>query len=117
RAPSRVAGGDLMSARATEPDTRTDLDHGQIVVVTARWMMIVIGLVLTLAYPTATLADLRVQVSLILLLGIANLYLHAQLIRRRPIPTWTAYVASTADLLVILLLLIPQGGFDSYRFV
>jgi hypothetical protein len=101
----------------TTPSDRTDLDHGQIVVVTARWMMIAVGLVLTLAYPTATLAELRVQVSLILLLGIANFYLHAQLIRRRPIPTWTAFFASAADLLVISLLLIPQGGFDSYRFV
>jgi hypothetical protein len=99
------------------PARATDLDHGQIVVVTARWLMIAVGLILTLAYPTATLADLRVQVSLILLLGIANFYLHAQLIRRRPIPTWTAIVASAADLLVISLLLIPQGGFDSYRFV
>jgi hypothetical protein len=106
-----------MAAHASDADRRTDLDHGQIVVVTARWLMIAVGLVLTLAYPTATLADLRVQVSLILLLGIANFYLHAQLIRRRPIPTWTAFVASAADLLVISLLLVQQGGFDSYRFV
>ena len=28
-----------------------------------------------------------------------------------------AYVASAADLLVISILLIPQGGFGSYRYV
>lgn len=106
-----------MPAHPSGPDRRTDLDHGQFVVVTARWMMIAVGLILTLAYPTATLADLRIQVSLILMLAIANFYLHAQLIRCRPIPTWTACVASAADLLVISLLLIQQGGFASYRFV
>jgi hypothetical protein len=98
-------------------DARTDLDHGQIVIVTARWLMIGIGLVLTLAYPTATIGDLRLQVSLILLLGIANFYLHAQVIRGRPIPLAAAYTASGADLLVISLLVALQGGFDSYRYV
>jgi hypothetical protein len=106
-----------MLERPTQADARTDLDHGQIVVVTARWTMIVVGLALSIVYPTATVSDLRVQVSLILGLAIANFYLHAQLIRRRPIPRWTAFVASAADLVVISLLLIPQGGFSSYRYV
>lgn len=101
----------------SQSDARTDLDHGQIVVVTARWLMIGVGLVLTLAYPTATLGDLRLQVSLILLLAIANFYLHAQLIRGRAIPLWAAYSASGADLLVITLLVATQGGFGSYRYV
>ena len=33
------------------------------------------------------------------------------------IPDWVAYVASATDILVISLLLLPQGGFDSYRYV
>jgi glucan phosphoethanolaminetransferase (alkaline phosphatase superfamily) len=101
----------------SQSDARTDLDHGQIVIVTARWLMIGVGLVLTLAYPTAALGDLRLQVSLILLLAIANFYLHAQVIRGRPIPLWAAYAASGADLLVISLLVAAQGGFGSYRYV
>ena len=67
-------------------DARTDLDHGQIVIVTARWIMIAIGLVLSIFDPTGTVGELRLQVALILLLGIANFYLHAQLLRRKPIP-------------------------------
>ena len=106
-----------MLIRPSHNDTRTDVDHGQIVVVTARWLMIAVGLVLTLAYPTATLGDLRLQVSLILLLGVANFYLHARVIRRRPIPLWAAYTASGADLLVISLLCAAQDGFGSYRYV
>jgi hypothetical protein len=103
--------------RLAHADARTDLDHGQIVIVTARWLMIGIGLALTLAYPTAAITDLRLQVSLILLLAIANFYLHAQVIRRRPIPPLAAYAASAADLIVISLLIAAQGGFASYRYV
>jgi hypothetical protein len=106
-----------MLARPSQTDARTDLDFGQIVVVTARWLMIGVGLVLTLAYPTAALGDLRLQVSLILLLGIANFYLHAQITRHRPIPLVAAYAASAADLVVISLLVATQGGFGSYRYV
>jgi hypothetical protein len=106
-----------MLVRPSQSDARTDLDHGQIVIVTARWLMIGVGLVLTIAYPTAALAGLRLQVSLILLLAIANFYLHAQVIRGRPIPLWAAYGASAADLLVISLLVAAQGGFGSHRYV
>ena len=106
-----------MTTLTGRADARTDLDHGQIVIVTARWIMIAIGLVLSIFYPTGTVGELRLQVALILLLGIANFYLHAQLLRRKPIPVWVAYLASAADLLVISILLLPQGGFDSYRYV
>jgi hypothetical protein len=106
-----------MLVRPSQRDARTDLDHGQIVVVTARWLMIVVGLVLTIVYPTGALGDLRLQISMILLLAIGNFYLHAQVIRGRPIQLWAAYAASGADLLVISLLIAAQGGFGSYRYV
>ena len=106
-----------MNYRFDRAAAQADLNHGQSVIVTARWIMIGIALVLSVIAPGGKVGDLRVQISLILLLGIANFYLHAQLLRRRSIPDWVAYVASATDILVISILLLPQGGFDSYRYV
>jgi hypothetical protein len=48
---------------------------------------------------------------------VGNFFLHAQLLKRRPIRAEVAYAASAADLAVVSILLLAQGGFGSYRYV
>ena len=105
-----------LSSRPQRAEVRADLAHGQVVIVTARWLLITIGLFLLIVKPTSHVAELRLQIALILLLGLVNFFLHAHLLKRRPLPEPVAYVASAVDLVVITILVLSQGG-DSPVFV
>jgi len=97
-------------------DTESDLSHGQVVIVTARWILVAAGLVLALWNPEA-IGALRIQVLVLLLIAVGNFFLHAQLLRRMFAVDAVAYAASAADLAVITLLVASQSGFESNLFV
>jgi len=106
----------MMSLRPPQAEAQADLDHGQVVIVTARWLLIVVGLFLLILRPTGSVGELRVQVALLLLLGLVNFVLLARLLRRRPVLPVIAYTASAFDLVVVTILVLSQGG-DSPTFV
>lgn len=93
-----------------------DLAHGQIVIVIARWILVLAGLLLALWNPEAV-GELRIQILVILLLAIANFYLQAQLLMRRPVMDQIVYAASAADLVVITVLIITAGGYNSSLYI
>jgi hypothetical protein len=99
-----------------EADAGDDLAHGQIVSVAARWILVGAGLLLALWSP-ASLGPLRLQVLVLLMIAVANFYLHAQILRKRIAFAGVAYLASAADLAVITTLVLTQGGFDSNLWV
>jgi hypothetical protein len=105
-----------MTLRPLPAEAQADLDHGQAVIVTARWLLIVIGLFLLILRPTGSLGELRVQIAMLLVLGLVNFVLLARLLRRRPLPPRVAYAASALDLVVVTVLVLSQGG-DSPTFV
>lgn len=86
------------------------------VVVIARWVLVLAGLALALWNPTQ-LTELRTQVAVLLVLAGANFYLHAHLLRRKPVTDAVAYGTSAADLLIITLLILTQGGYESQLYV
>ena len=94
----------------------SELASGQSVIVVARWLLVLVGLLVALWHPDP-LPQLRVEVAVILLVAIVNFVMHAQLLRRRPTLEVVAYAASLGDLLVISLLVAAQGGFGSQVFV
>lgn len=96
-------------------DTIQDLAHGQIVIVTARWILVLAGLLLTLWNP-GPIGQMRVQILVIILLAFANFYLHAEILRQKPTVRTVAYLASAGDLFVITLIVISQGGIDSITY-
>src|SRR5216683_1320111 len=73
-----------------------DLSYGQIVLVSARWILVVVGLILTLWDP-APISTLRIQLLVIFLVAAANFYLHAQALMKRPVPSQVIYAASAVD--------------------
>ena len=94
-----------MGLFARSSHTPEDLAHGQIVIVTFRWIMVAAGFVFALWNPEPV-AELRVQILVILALAVANFYLHAQVLRRRPAslqpgvsvaPSHLAYVGHHPD--------------------
>ncbi len=93
-----------------------ELAWGQGVVITARWILVGAGLLLAV-WNADSLAELRVQVLVILLLAVANFYLHAQLLMRRRTLSIVVYGASAADLAVITVLVLSSGGFSSDVFI
>lgn len=99
----------------TSSGTSEDIAQGQFVVVAARWVLVLAGLVLTLWLP-AGISELRLQIVALLLLAVVNFYLHAQLLMQRPAADSLAYIASAADLVVITLL-VAQGGWDSSLYI
>jgi len=92
-----------------------DLSRGQIVLVSARWVLVVVGLVLTLWNP-APISTLRVQLLVIFLMAGANFYLHAQTLMRHRIAAEILYAASAADLVTVSLFVLIDGGFKSPLF-
>jgi hypothetical protein len=103
------------------PATRTpagERARGQLVIVAARWVLILTALAITLWSPAP--GDLnRLRLSLLVLLGLAvgNFYLHAHLLMRRPVDEWLVYAASAADLAVITVLTGTFGTVDAPMFV
>lgn len=98
-----------------QPDPE-DLNHGQSVIVTARWVLVASGLLLTVIAP-ASVDELRVRVVMILALAVVNFGLHAQLLRGRPAADWVAYAASAADIVVITALVVLQRGYASDLYI
>ena len=94
----------------------TELARGQTVIVYARWLLVLVGLLVAVWNPDS-LPQLRIQVGVVLTVAIANFVMHAQILRRRPTLEAVAYGASLGDLLVISLLVASQGGFGSNTFV
>ncbi|HEV7664215.1 MAG TPA: hypothetical protein VGQ62_11815 [Chloroflexota bacterium] len=94
----------------------TELARGQVVIVFARWLLVLVGLLVAIWNPDP-LPQLRLQIAVILLVAIANFVMHAQLLRHRPTMEAVAYGASLGDLLVISLLIASQGGSSSNLFI
>jgi hypothetical protein len=93
-----------------------DLVFGQPVIVTMRWILVASGLILVLLNPD-DLALMRVQIVVLLILAMANFYLHSQLLIKRPVLDPIIYAASAADLFLVLLLIIVGNGFESNLYV
>src|SRR5207244_6473385 len=93
-----------------------ELARGQTVIVYARWLLVLAGLLVTVWNPDG-LGQLRLQIGVILTVAIANFVMHAQLLRKRPTVHAVAFAASVGDLLMISMLVLSQGGFASTTFV
>ncbi len=100
----------------TSLDILEDLTYGQIVIITARWILVLAGLLLVLWNP-GPLSELRIQILFVLGLAVANFYLHAQLLMGRQVTKFIVYGASVADLLVITIMILVGGGFESTTYV
>jgi hypothetical protein len=93
-----------------------DLAHGQVVIIVARWILVLAGLLLAMWNP-ASLAELRVEIFVLLGLAVANFYLHLHLLVQRRSSPQVVYAASAADLAIVTLLIAVQGGYPSNLYI
>jgi hypothetical protein len=66
-----------------------DLAHGQVVIVAARWILVGSGILLALWSP-GSLAELRLQIAVLLVLAAGNFYLHTRVLMGQPVSTGVA---------------------------
>jgi len=90
--------------------------QGQMILVVARWVLVIAGLALVLWNP-GPIDNLRFKILFLLLLAGGNFYLGAQVLRRKSLATWIVYAASLADILIISLIIISESGFDSNTYI
>jgi hypothetical protein len=103
-------------ATATKSFELDDLSQGHTVIIAARWLLVVSGLMFLLYRPQST-AEVAIGVLGVLAIAVTNLWLHTRLITRQAIePEW-AYWASVADLAVISALVLVQGSASSKAMV
>lgn len=93
-----------------------DLLHGQVVIVVARWILVLAGLILAMWNP-ASLMELRIEILVLLCLAVVNFYLHLHLIVKRHSQPLIVYAASAVDLGIVTLLIVVQGGYDSNLYI
>jgi hypothetical protein len=93
--------------------------EGQMVIITARWILIIGAMVLTLWNPAGVedLWKIQVQSGLLLVYAVINFFLHAQYMRQGEGLTSIAYVMSLADLALISFVILIQGQIASSVFV
>ncbi len=93
-----------------------DLLHGQVVIIVARWILVLTGLILAMWNP-ASLLELRIEILVLLCLAVVNFYLHLHLIVKRHSQPLIVYAASAVDLAIVTLLILIQGGYDSHLYI
>ena len=115
-AEAREAGATAQVATGRPPVVSEDLRYGQVVIVSARWILIASGLIIALWSP-GPVSELRIQIATTLVLAAVNFYLHAQLLVKRPVLDEVVYAASLGDLVVITAIVASQGGFESGNYI
>jgi hypothetical protein len=96
-------------ARETSTAIVDDLRYGQIVIVAARWMLVLSAFALLL-YRSDKINELIFGVLGLLGIAVANFWLHTKILRKQCVePAWV-YLASAADIAVISLMTWFQGG-------
>jgi hypothetical protein len=93
-----------------------DLLHGQVVIIVARWILVLAGLLLAMWNPDS-LAELRIEILVLLCLAVVNFYLHLHLLVRRQSLPLVVYAASAIDLAIVTLLVAVQGGYSSHLYI
>ncbi len=101
-----------------DKETAEDIAQGQIVIVTARWILILAGWVLALwdPDPLRSAWDLRVAIALLMGYSALNFFLTIQWVNSGRVLTETALVTSLADLALITTLAAALGPGNVYVF-
>ena len=91
--------------------------HGLILIITARWVLVLVGLVLTL-YRAEDLFEMELSILVILGLAVGNFFLHVSTVTARPIQRYYIYAATVGDVAVIstIVAMTSDNGANSFVF-
>jgi hypothetical protein len=83
-----------------DADAQEDLFYGQVVVIVARWFLILAGVALSLWSATSVDAVI-LPIGLMMVLMAMNFYLHGRYLMKQPVQAPLVYLSSAVDLAVI----------------
>ncbi len=99
------------------PEVIENINQGQIVVITARWILILIGWVLVLWLPEPTAAwQLRTAIVLLMAYSSMNFFLTVQWVNRSRLLADAVLVTSVVDLALVTTLVAVFGTANVYVF-
>lgn len=101
----------MQATRTPAQESAEDIFFGQIVVIWARWFLILAGIILTL-WGTSNTSDLVVAILPVAALMAMNFYLHGRYLMERPANRMLLLVTCGLDVLIITLIVIvwqPKG--------
>lgn len=106
----------------TKPTPINPLAESQMVIIIARFVLVAACLLLILmdartAHPTVSFAVSRFEIIVVMLLAVSNFYLVSQVMTKRKTQELVLYGMSLADLAVISMVIIAQGGFSSGTYI
>jgi len=108
---ARLAGTSIGRARSLEQEAAEDVFFGQVVMIWARWFLIVAGAVFFL-WTAERSSQLALGVVPIVVLILINFYLHGRYLLERPSNPKLITVASLFDLGLISSIILVWGGGD-----
>ena len=102
---------------SNDAETRENIDHGQIVVITARWILIFAAWVLALWQPEPTEAwQLRTAIVLLMGYSAVNFFLMVQWANRSATLARAVYATSVSDLALVTVLVAVFDTSNIYVF-
>src|SRR3954471_4670622 len=90
----------MFAVLSPDADTREDLFYGQVVVIVARWFLILAGVVLSL-WSASSVDAVMLPIGLMMVLMAMNFYLHGRYLVKQPVQAPLVYLSSAVDLAVI----------------
>ena len=93
-----------------------DLQHGLIVIVWARWSIVIFAFILRM-YRATELPMLVITIIGLMAVALLNFALHASILAKRPVPVKWVYLASIVDICLISLITGLDGGLNTHIFL
>ncbi len=105
----------------TKPTPINPLAESQMVIIIARFVLVAACLLLILmdarSAKTVSFTVSRFEIVVVMLLAVSNFYLVSQVMTKRKTQELVLYGMSLADLAVISMVVIVQGGFSSGTYI
>ena len=100
----------------TDETVEDDLRFGQIVIVWARWAIVIFAFIMTL-YRTRGITELIIAILGLLAVAMLNFALHARILTKQPVNVKLVYSASIVDICLISLITGLLGGINTHIYL
>ena len=102
--------------RSVDETVEADLRYGMIVIIWARWSIVIFAFILRL-YRASEISLLVITIIGLLVVALINFTLHLRILAKRSIkPKWV-YLASVTDICLISLITALDGGLHTHIFL
>jgi hypothetical protein len=102
--------------RTVDRTVEDDLRYGLIVIIWARWSIVIFAFILRL-YRATEVSMLIVTIIGLLAVALLNFALHIRILSKQAVPAKWVYLASIADLFLISLITGLEGGLHTHIFL